>query len=438
MTTFERFERNLPDLLEALAAPRRPDYADELFARTAASRQRPGWTFPERWLPVSALTRSLAGVPRVPWRIGALVALLAVAALVAALVAGALLNRTPPPYGPAANGRIVYVDDAGRVVSGNLTDKTSQIVTNQPGSAFPLYSQDGGRIAFVRLASSSAAVFDLVVVGADGSNLTQLNLQPIVNPQYIGWSGRGDRILVVDGANQMLLFDTARTRDPISLSDQLGLSVASVGPGYNFRSTAAFRPPVGDEIMFVSQADGVLQVVRPDGTGLRTLIDQQSSPIAYSRLAGPEWSPDGSRIVVMLEFPGQPDRWHTHVLNADGTGLRPLHPSLNDEFAGQNSPLWSPDGSRVAYQNWTFHATDDGQDYHPIGIADVDAGTVHDVGPTNFNGYVSWEWSPDGNSILEVPQDGSGTILVIDATTGAITTAPWKSDQPISWQRIAR
>jgi hypothetical protein len=439
MTSFDRFERNLPDLLEALAAPRRPDYAEDLFTRTAATRQRPGWSFPERWLPVSALSRSLAGVPRVPWRIGALVALLVVASLLAVLVAGALLNRTPPPYGPATNGRIVFIDTAGRLVTGDLATGTSTIVVEQPGSGSPIYAQDGSRIAYLQRASASAPTADLMVVAGDGTNVRKLSEQPIVGPQYVGWSGRGDRILVVDGASQLLMFDSTRTGPPVNLSGQLGLGRAAVGLGFNFRSTAAFQPPNGDEILFLSQTGGdVLKVVRPDGTGLRTLLDGQSSPVAYTQLAGAEWSPDGSQIVVMLEFPGQPDRLHIHVLNADGTGLHPISAALNDRLAGQNSPLWSPDGTRIAFQNWTGHASDDGQDYHPIGIADVVSGTVDYVGPTNLNGYVSWEWSPDGSSILEVPQDGSGTILVIDASSGAITTAPWKANQPISWQRVAR
>ena len=44
MTSFDRFERTLPELLEELAAPRLPEYADALFARSAnqqRSRLRP-------------------------------------------------------------------------------------------------------------------------------------------------------------------------------------------------------------------------------------------------------------------------------------------------------------------------------------------------------------------------------------------------------------
>ena len=60
MSTFDRsdrFQQELPDILTAIAAPRMPDYVDDLLAQAAATRQRPRWTFPERWLPMGAIAR---------------------------------------------------------------------------------------------------------------------------------------------------------------------------------------------------------------------------------------------------------------------------------------------------------------------------------------------------------------------------------------------
>ena len=66
MSTFDRsdrFQQELPDILTAIAAPRMPDYVDDLLARAAATRQRPRWTFPERWLPMGAIARRQPYVP---------------------------------------------------------------------------------------------------------------------------------------------------------------------------------------------------------------------------------------------------------------------------------------------------------------------------------------------------------------------------------------
>ena len=46
-----RIERRLPGILADLGAGAPPDYTDTILARTAATRQRPGWVFPGRWVP---------------------------------------------------------------------------------------------------------------------------------------------------------------------------------------------------------------------------------------------------------------------------------------------------------------------------------------------------------------------------------------------------
>ena len=64
----DRFQQELPELLTAIAAPRVPDYVDDLMASVAATRQRPRWTFPERWLPMGVTARRPVFFPPVPLR----------------------------------------------------------------------------------------------------------------------------------------------------------------------------------------------------------------------------------------------------------------------------------------------------------------------------------------------------------------------------------
>src|SRR5690606_29785605 len=52
MIPIDRFERRLQDSLADLAGAQVPPYVTDLLARTARQRQRPAWTFPERWLPM--------------------------------------------------------------------------------------------------------------------------------------------------------------------------------------------------------------------------------------------------------------------------------------------------------------------------------------------------------------------------------------------------
>ena len=51
MNQTDRIERELTAWFVETAAPRTPEFLDDLLAQTAGSGQRPAWTFPERWLP---------------------------------------------------------------------------------------------------------------------------------------------------------------------------------------------------------------------------------------------------------------------------------------------------------------------------------------------------------------------------------------------------
>ena len=65
MTAFDRFDPfagRVTSALEEIAPTTRPAYLDDVLAQAAATRQRPRWTFPGRWLPMdTAIRRSDSG-----------------------------------------------------------------------------------------------------------------------------------------------------------------------------------------------------------------------------------------------------------------------------------------------------------------------------------------------------------------------------------------
>ena len=75
--TAQRLERELPAILDELGRSPYPDYIEDVLVTTAQRRQRPAWTFPERWLPMDMATTAVPGT-RVPWRSLAVLALLAI------------------------------------------------------------------------------------------------------------------------------------------------------------------------------------------------------------------------------------------------------------------------------------------------------------------------------------------------------------------------
>jgi hypothetical protein len=94
--------------LYGLCAAPTSEYLDDVFARTARMRQRPAWTFPERWIPMADIPRPRAFAFAPPLRTIA-VALILIALIVAAAVlfVGSQAGRLPAPLARPATAHLV-------------------------------------------------------------------------------------------------------------------------------------------------------------------------------------------------------------------------------------------------------------------------------------------------------------------------------------------
>src|SRR3954454_17058392 len=77
-------------------------------ARTVRRRPRPGWSLPERWIPMELTTR-FRPAPR-PYVYLAVAGMLVLALAVALLAAGSS-RRLPAPFGLATNGKLAFVQN---------------------------------------------------------------------------------------------------------------------------------------------------------------------------------------------------------------------------------------------------------------------------------------------------------------------------------------
>ena len=152
MTTFDRFERRLPELIDDLASATVLDYFDDMLQRTTRSRQRPSWSSLERWLPMGVIAQRVPVRP-VPWRPIAMVALLGLLAAAALIYAGSR-QHTPPPFGLARNGALVIGTADGDIVTVDpATGTTTPLITGPTIDSGPFFSKDGQRIVFDRRAA---------------------------------------------------------------------------------------------------------------------------------------------------------------------------------------------------------------------------------------------------------------------------------------------
>jgi Tol biopolymer transport system component len=111
-----------------------------------------------------------------------------------------------------------------------------------------------------------------------------------------------------------------------------------------------------------------------------------------------------------------------YVINADGTGLRKLMPSVSRYAYGVDTPAWSI-SNRIAYARYIpsqhrseiYEVNPDGSGNTPLTL-----------GPPGF-GQPSW--SPDGKSIAFVTKPGSSSGIEVATADG--TGNVWVS--PPSW-----
>jgi len=146
------------------------------------------------------------------------------------------------------------------------------------------------------------------------------------------------------------------------------------------------------QVAFASARSGIPQIylINTDGTNLQVITDMDEGACQ------PSWSPDGSQFVFISPCRARGEFYENiysdsslYVINADGTGLRPLTVIPGSDF----DPAWSPDGKRIA-----FASVRDGR--KEIYVLTVDSGAV--IRLTNSTGNIENtqpSWSPFGNQI---------------------------------------
>ncbi|MDQ3897609.1 MAG: PKD domain-containing protein [Actinomycetota bacterium] len=101
--------------------------------------------------------------------------------------------------------------------------------------------------------------------------------------------------------------------------------------------TVTAAPAVDADLVYVARSDaspGPVQRSNADGTNVIQIADRGDDPV---------WSPDGSRIAYTNAPNGVRQ---VFVANADGTGTAAV---TSNTTWNASSPAWSPDGSRIVY-----------------------------------------------------------------------------------------
>jgi Tol biopolymer transport system component len=197
------------------------------------------------------------------------------------------------------------------------------------------WSRDGSRFAFT--ATNKFECFSRgcrqepypYVVNTDGT--AQQRLTTDTTYFTVSLSPNGERVVAGD--------TTLDGPVVIMRADGTARQVLTERPGGPDGGIYPVWAPDGMRVAFLSSRDRTLYVVQVDNSepARPVLTDEQ-----FLNLPRIAWSPDGTQLAVVPDI----NRARILVLNADGTGVR----TLIDQDGSSQVLEWSPDGTRLLYE----------------------------------------------------------------------------------------
>ncbi len=288
-----------------------------------------------------------------------------------------------------------------------------------PGSADAAFPGADGPIAFTSNRDVAAGEIYAINPGGPATRLTSSNSSS--DPAY---SPDGTKIAFVAGGQIAIV-----NHDGTGLTTITSTATTKENPTWSSDGRIAYAANSFD---VDGQTDREIWAINADGSGRVQLTNNTFDD------REPAWSPDGTRIAFVASRPGDSNR-NVYAMNANGTGEVNLTPDESLPCEGlcyqghDDSPVWSPDGTRIAYVH-TFAENASG--LPNIWLMDANGGNKDNVTDNNSVAFVQPAFSPQGTRLAAVGavtterdiwvMNADGTSqTVIDTTVGHDIDPDW-------------
>jgi len=321
--------------------------------------------------------------------------------------------------------------------------KPQQLTQSEGSDVAPVWSPDGGTLAFVRVTDGLS---ECIVIPADGGSERKLaDLGPVADVAQplpgVSWNADGKSLVVVERGEKQLpalavvMLDSGKVRRITSPPEgSEGDSTPAVSPTGSSIAFVRHTPNEGADIFLCDLTGGGLRRLTFDDRSIRGIgWTRDGQDLVYSSNRLGNWrlwrvpayggSPHdlaiagnqayypaaGRNRLAYADSPTVSAIWRATMGTGDAVDERPVIRSTGREA----NPVWSPDGTKIADVS-----DQSGSDE----IFVTDAAGANRVQVTQLKGprVGSLRWSPDGKSILfDANSDHGQEVFTIAAAPGS-------------------